>query len=205
MGAATMIALVAPAPIGKPGLLALAIGLVLLVAALLFARWRSRNGPAEGMASSGRASPGIWLQAAGFLLVAAGPLRITLMSGSAAAVGQAVAVALLVAACIGMFLSAITAMGRNWSVGARTRPDHDLVTWGPFATIRHPIYTGLFALLLAMALAFGHWRGLLLGFPLFAYGTWIRVQEEERLLRAHFGLHYESYAARVKRFVPGLF
>jgi protein-S-isoprenylcysteine O-methyltransferase Ste14 len=38
----------------------------------------------------------------------------------------------------------------------------------------------------------------------FALGTWIRIREEERLLRAEFGAAYEDYAARVKRFVPGI-
>jgi protein-S-isoprenylcysteine O-methyltransferase Ste14 len=55
-----------------------------------------------------------------------------------------------------------------------------------------------------MALAFGHWRGLAIGVPLYWIGTAIRVREEEKLLRAQFGQAYETYAARVKRFVPGL-
>lgn len=205
MGATTMIALVAPAPVGLPGLMALLLGLVLFVAALLFARWRQRGRQDSGARVSTRATAGIWLQAAAFFLVAFGPLRPTLLPMSAPALGQAVVVALLVTSCIGMFLSATAAMGRNWSVTARTRRDHDLVTWGPFATIRHPIYTGLFAMLLAMAVAFGHWRGLIVAVPLFAYGAWIRVQEEEKLLHEHFGRQYEAYAARVKRFIPGIF
>jgi protein-S-isoprenylcysteine O-methyltransferase Ste14 len=205
MGATTMIDLVAPTPIGTPALAAMLIGLVLFVAALLFARWRQGARRESGARTSSRATLGIWLQAAAFFLVAVGPLRPTLMAASAEAVGQAVLVALLIGTCISMFLSAAAAMGRNWSVTARTRRDHELVTWGPFATVRHPIYTGLFAMLFAVAIAFGHWRGLLLALPLFGYGTWIRVQEEEKLLRAHFGRHYESYATRVKRFLPGIF
>jgi protein-S-isoprenylcysteine O-methyltransferase Ste14 len=95
-------------------------------------------------------------------------------------------------------------MGRNWSLEARTREDHELIVSGPFALIRHPIYTGMFAFLLAMAIAFGHWRGLILGVPLFWIGTMMRVTREEKLLRAQFGTSYDAYAARVKRFVPGL-
>ncbi|MET3709391.1 protein-S-isoprenylcysteine O-methyltransferase Ste14 [Sphingomonas trueperi] len=200
-----MIAIVAPTPIGVPALIALLIGLAGFVAALLFFRFRRfRRGEADAQISS-RSGRGIWLQGAGFFLVAFGPMRPTLQAASAASLGQAVVVTVFVGTCIGLFLSAATAMGSNWSFAARTRRDHDLVTWGPFATIRHPIYTGLFAMLLAMATAFGHWRGLVLGLPLFAWGTWIRVVEEEALLRARFGRPYEAYAARVKRFVPGLF
>jgi protein-S-isoprenylcysteine O-methyltransferase Ste14 len=200
-----MIAVVAPTPIGVPALVVLLVGLAALVSALLFVRFRRTRRGEAGADVSSRSGRGIWLQGAGFFLVAFGPLRPTLQAASAAAVGQTVLVALLVGACVGLFLSAATAMGSNWSFAARTRRDHDLVTWGPFAIIRNPIYTGLFAMLLAMTIAFGHWRGLILGLPLFAWGTWIRVVEEEALLHARFGRQYEAYAARVKRFVPRLF
>ena len=96
-------------------------------------------------------------------------------------------------------------MGRNWSLVARTRADHQLVEAGPFAYIRHPIYSALFLLMPAMALAFGHVAHLVLSVPLYAIGTWLRVGEEERLLRATFGSRYDAYAARVKRFLPGVF
>ncbi|WP_010543018.1 methyltransferase family protein [Sphingomonas elodea] len=200
-----MSGLVAPAPVGTPGLVMLLLGLVCFVAALLFVRWRRGRVREAGAQIGSRSRLGILIQGVAFFLVAVGPLRPILHPGSAAALGEAVAVALLVGTCIAMFLSAAAAMGSNWSFAARTRADHLLVTWGPFATIRHPIYTGLLAMLLAMAVAFGHWRGLVLALPLFAIGTWIRVEEEERLLRTRFGEQYDAYAARVKRFVPGLF
>jgi protein-S-isoprenylcysteine O-methyltransferase Ste14 len=96
-------------------------------------------------------------------------------------------------------------MGRNWSLVARTRTDHELVTSGVFARLRHPIYLAMGLFLLGLAISLGHERNLLLSLPLFALGTWIRVREEEKLLRAQFGGAYDSYAASVKRFVPGLF
>jgi protein-S-isoprenylcysteine O-methyltransferase Ste14 len=130
-------------------------------------------------------------------VIAVDPSRARVLTGT-------IAVALLVLLTIGLFFAASRAMGRNWSIVARTREDHDLVTWGPFALIRHPIYTALFAWMIAMAIAFGHWRGLILGVPLYWIGTWMRVSKEETLLRAQFGAAYDAYAARVKRFVPGL-
>lgn len=200
-----MIAIVAPAPVGAPGLAVLWIAVIAFAAALLWVRLRHDGRAETGVRAAAPSRLGIGLQAAAFLVVAMGPLRTTLQASSAAALGQAVVVAMLAGGCIGMFLSAATAMGANWSLAARTRRDHELVTWGPFATIRHPIYTGLFALLLAFALAFGHWRGLILALPLFAWGTWIRVQAEEHVLHVRFGREYEAYAARVKRFLPRLF
>ncbi len=200
-----MIGIVAPAPVGMPGLVVLLLGLAALAASLLFVRFRRGRQAEAGAQVAGGSRLGIGLQAAAFLLVALGPLRPTLQAASAASVGAAVVVAVLAGSCVGIFLSAVTAMANNWSITARMRRDQDLVTWGPFAIIRHPIYTGLFAMLLAVAVAFGHWWGLILAIPLFAYGTWIRVREEERLLHARFGQQYEAYAARVKRFLPRLF
>jgi protein-S-isoprenylcysteine O-methyltransferase Ste14 len=89
-------------------------------------------------------------------------------------------------------------------VVARTRSDHELVTWGPFAYVRHPIYSALFVWMIGMAVAFGHVWGLIAGVPLYWIGTLLRIREEERLLHARFGAGYEAYAKRVKRFLPGI-
>ncbi|MHA6720220.1 methyltransferase family protein [Sphingomonas sp. RS6] len=198
--------IVAPVPIGVPGLMALAAGLILFAGAVLFARWRYRaSGASRRYAARSQTSlTGVIVQALAFLAVAIGPIRPILLPASAPAVGIAVTIGILCGVAIGMFLSATAAMQQQWSVVARTRHDHVLVTWGPFATLRHPIYTGLFLLVIAVAIAFGHWRGLVLAVPLYWAGTWLRVREEERLLRERFGAEYEGYAARVKRFVPRL-
>jgi protein-S-isoprenylcysteine O-methyltransferase Ste14 len=76
---------------------------------------------------------------------------------------------------------------------------------GVFARVRHPIYLAMTLFLLALAVGLGHEANLVAAAPCFALGTWVRVREEERLLRARFGADYDSYAAAVKRFVPGLF
>ena len=69
----------------------------------------------------------------------------------------------------------------------------------------HAIITlPLLITLVAMALAMGHPQRLLIALPVYIVGTLIRVREEERLLRAMFGEAFDAYAARVKRFVPGL-
>jgi protein-S-isoprenylcysteine O-methyltransferase Ste14 len=108
------------------------------------------------------------------------------------------------AAAVFLFSNAARAMGANWSLVARTRADHQLVTDGIFAHVRHPIYLAMALFLLALALGVGHEANLIPAAPLFVLGTWIRVHEEEKLLRAQFGDAYERYAASVKRFVPGL-
>lgn len=178
----------------------------MLVFAISLIRVRAigKRGDETGATKAASSWLGIAIQGLGFLAVGIGPLVIRLATFAPVQVAQAQAVMALAVLALGLFLAATRAMGRNWSLTARTREDHELVTAGPFAAIRHPIYTGMFAFMLAMALAFGHWRGLVLGVPLFWIGTMIRVLREERLLRAQFGPAYDAYAARVKRFVPGL-
>jgi protein-S-isoprenylcysteine O-methyltransferase Ste14 len=199
-----MDAVIAAQPTSHAALVAIAAGFAVFLIALARARGRGARAERVAETKSPASIAGILVQMLGFLLVGYGPIRATLAPGSALALGEAGAVAVLMAAMTWLFAASTRAMGDNWSVIARTRDDHQLVTWGPFAAIRHPIYTGLFAFLLAMALAFGHWRGLALGVPLYWLGTWLRVAAEERLLRARFGTAYDAYAARVKRFVPGV-
>jgi protein-S-isoprenylcysteine O-methyltransferase Ste14 len=200
-----LIALVAPQPIGLPGFLAMGTGLAAFFLALSVARRRmgGRGGEA-GAKRSALSVFGILIQMLGFIVVGIGPLRVELPPTSPLALGEGAGVLLLVGFSLIAFIAASRAMGRNWSLVARTREDHELVTWGPFAWVRHPIYSALFVQLLGLSLAFGHWRGLIIGVPLYWLGTWLRVIEEERLLRAEFGGDYDAYAARVKRFVPGL-
>jgi protein-S-isoprenylcysteine O-methyltransferase Ste14 len=200
-----MIALVNPQPTGIPALLAMAGGLVAFLASLAFARKRSEPGAGEqGAKTSASSWNGIAVQGLGFSAVGIGPLVIRVDPMTPRALGEGAAVLLLMLLTLALFLTASRAMGRNWSLVARTRTDHQLVTWGPFAVMRHPIYTALFVFMIAMAIAFGHWRGLIVGVPLYWIGTWIRITREERLLRAQFGAAYDDYASRVKRFVPGV-
>lgn len=190
-------------PVGLPGLAVVALGFVAFVLAGFKARTR-REAEASG-GRSRRSIAGIAVQALGFVCATFGPQRVVLDPLGAPALAEAAVVALLMGACVGLFIASSRAMGRNWSLVARTRDDHQLVQSGPFAHLRHPIYTGLFLMMVGLAIAFGHTRQLLLAIPLFALGTWLRISVEERLLRTMFGTGYDAYAARVKRFVPGVF
>jgi len=191
-----------PTPIGWPAPMILFGGLVLFVALLLFA---GKRAPEQGGSQrSAWSIVGIVVQMLAFVAVGAGPIWVALPPTSGPALLQALLVLAFGGITCGIFFASKRAMGRNWSLVARTRSDHELVTWGPFAYIRHPIYSALFAWVIAMAVAFGHYRGLILGIPLYWIGTMLRVVEEERLLRAEFGAAYDAYAARVKRFLPGI-
>lgn len=112
---------------------------------------------------------------------------------------------LIVALVIGslwMVLTAVRTLGKQWSVAARLVEEHELITEGPYKLVRHPIYTGMFGMLLATGLAITYWQWLLLAALVFSIGTWIRVHTEEKLLRAQFGSAYEDYARRVPAVLP---
>jgi protein-S-isoprenylcysteine O-methyltransferase Ste14 len=100
--------------------------------------------------------------------------------------------------------AAQTAMGRSWRIGVRSGERTDLVTEGPFALVRNPIFSCMLftaaalVVLLPNAVAVAAFACLLLAVEL-----QVRVVEEPHLLRVH-GSKYRSYAGRVGRFVPGL-
>ena len=192
-------------PVGLPGLAAFAVGGLSFFIALIAARRRA-GAEARGNATRSRRSMlGIVVQGFGIVLSGTGGIDVTLDPLGAPALIDGAIVALLMTATTGLFFWASRTMGRNWSIVARTRDDHHLVETGPFAFVRHPIYVALFLLMVAMAIAYGHTSHLVIGIPLFAIGSWLRIGEEERLLHALFGGAYEAYARRVKRFVPGVF
>ena len=194
-----------PQPVGLPGLIAFMAGGLLFFASLAWTRVGMHR--TEGSAPtkrSGLSRWGILIQMLAFAAVGFGGILLALPATSPLALGEAAAVAALMLLAVGLFTSAARAMGANWSIVARMREGHELVTAGVFAHLRHPIYTAMGTFLIAMAIAFGHEFGLLVALPLFAVGTFIRVREEEKLLRGEFGAAYDVYAARVKRFLPGL-
>jgi protein-S-isoprenylcysteine O-methyltransferase Ste14 len=117
---------------------------------------------------------------------------------SAAIVGALVLCALL------LFRSARQALGDNWTVVAEVREGGSLVTSGPFAYVRNPIYFAMLLLTIATALGLGHLLNLVMAVPLFLAGTELRIMAEEGLLRERFGAEFDDYVRRVKRIIPFL-
>ena len=193
-------------PVGLPGPAALATGFALFALALIAARLRAGRAPKVAVARRNNASI-IWIlgQGLGIAIVGYGPIRITLDPMSLKALSEGFITLGLMLGAVLLFHASSRTMGKNWSLVARTREDHQLIQSGPFAYIRHPIYVALFLFMVAMAIAYGHTRNLIVGVPVYALATWFRIRHEERLLGAQFGADYDAYAARVKRFVPGVF
>jgi protein-S-isoprenylcysteine O-methyltransferase Ste14 len=87
-------------------------------------------------------------------------------------------------------------IGSNWSGTVTVKENHVLVSTGPYAWVRHPIYTGLLLAILGAAVARGELRGVwALALCTIAFVRKLRV--EERWMRQVFGEAYERYSAAV--------
>jgi protein-S-isoprenylcysteine O-methyltransferase Ste14 len=101
-----------------------------------------------------------------------------------------------------LVVAARRALGKQWSYEARLLEGHRLVVGGPYAHVRHPIYTAMLGMLLATTLAFSVWWSLPIAVATYAAGTWIRVRAEEQLLREAFGEDFDAYRTFVPAVVP---
>ena len=104
---------------------------------------------------------------------------------------------------VALFVWAKQTLGRHYSPCFDSFVPSGLVTSGPYAFVRHPMYAGALLIFLGIPLLLGSPLGLL-AVPLFTGLLALRTVWEEEVLRA--GLPgYAAYAARVRhRFVPGL-
>src|SRR5258708_10728737 len=66
-------------------------------------------------------------------------------------------------------------LGRNWSRSVTIKQDHELITSGPYAVVRHPLYTGVLTGLLGTAIALSQVRGFIV-FVLFFLAFWMKLR-----------------------------
>jgi len=93
-------------------------------------------------------------------------------------------------------------LGTLWSGSITRKADHRVVDTGPYALVRHPIYTGLLLALYVSALDHGTILALL-GAVLATVGFVLKLRLEERFLRDELGPEaYDAYNARVPMLVP---
>jgi protein-S-isoprenylcysteine O-methyltransferase Ste14 len=101
-------------------------------------------------------------------------------------------------------LWSIATLGRHYDLVLEIHAGHQLVRNGPFAWVRHPVYTGLALHFIGACLATGNLLltvgTLFVSFPTFV----IRARAEEQLLREQFGGEYDRYVDEVPMLVPGV-
>lgn len=92
-------------------------------------------------------------------------------------------------------------LGRNWSGMVTVKEDHTLITRGPYAWVRHPIYTGILLALLGTAVTLGTILNFL-EVPVVGLAFWLKLRTEEKFMLETFGEQYSTYRHRVKALIP---
>jgi protein-S-isoprenylcysteine O-methyltransferase Ste14 len=161
---------------------------------------------------SGRVGSVEWLAGAGFVVAIALGLAAPLLAlldvvpaidGLDRAGLHAVGLFLAIAGTIATLLAQI-AMGSSWRIGVDPEERTDLVTSGPFAIVRNPIFAAMLPTALGLALMVPSVVAAVGLFVLVvSLELQVRVVEEPYLLAVH-GDAYRSYAAKVGRFAPGV-
>jgi protein-S-isoprenylcysteine O-methyltransferase Ste14 len=125
--------------------------------------------------------------------------------GPALHAGLALSVAGLVlwAGGLGLAIWARLYIGRNWGMPMTRRTAPELVTTGPYRTIRHPIYTGIIVALVGTALATSL-LGLIVVVVVAGYFIFSAAREE-RFLAGEFPDSYPAYKASTKMLIPFVF
>jgi len=94
-------------------------------------------------------------------------------------------------------------LGKLWSADVTRKQDHVIVDAGPYALVRHPIYTGVLMAAFATAAMEGTlvaWTGAVL----MAAAWYWKARQEEDFLRDELGPAYDDYAGRVGMLIPFL-
>ena len=92
-------------------------------------------------------------------------------------------------------------IGKDWSAEVQIKEGHQLIRSGPYAHIRHPIYTGLLLATFGTALLVGEYRGLL-AVLLFLVGFTRKARKEESFLAAEFGPAFEEHRRHTGFYLP---
>ena len=119
-------------------------------------------------------------------------------------VGPAAGWILFAVALIGLAFAwwARLRLGRLWSSSVTKKADHRVVDTGPYAIVRHPIYTGILLAAVATAAEQGT-AGSVAGIMIFALAFWIKARLEERFLGEQLGAaDYDAYRRRVPMLIP---
>ncbi|MCB5204004.1 isoprenylcysteine carboxylmethyltransferase family protein [Neorhizobium sp. T786] len=93
-------------------------------------------------------------------------------------------------------------LGKNWSITLEIRDKHTLVSGGPYALVRHPMYSSFLLIALGQAFLLSNWFVGLAGLAGFSILFLLRVAKEERMMMETFGSSYGDYMKRTKRIIP---
>lgn len=95
-------------------------------------------------------------------------------------------------------------IGKYWSATVALKSEHQLIRSGPYARIRHPIYTGIILAIAGTGLAVGRYAAIL-AVAIYVVAFWFKARKEEALLAGEFGPAFNEHRRSTGFFLPKLF
>ena len=102
---------------------------------------------------------------------------------------------------LGLFAWTHQTLGRFWSSYLQLRPGHRLITHGPYARIRHPMYSAILGWIMSLGLVAANWTPLAFA-VLGTLNVLFRIQGEEKMMLEQFGDEYREYMKRTGQLLP---
>jgi protein-S-isoprenylcysteine O-methyltransferase Ste14 len=147
----------------------------------------------------------MFLGVLGFYLIFMNDDQIGFLNRRIVARSHAAGVAGVVLTWVGILLAiwARWHLGQYWSGRITIKEDHKLIRTGPYARLRHPIYTGLDLAVIGTTVVIDQWR-CLAGLCIIMVGFWIKAKREEALLAARFGADFQEHLRYTGFLLPRL-
>lgn len=108
--------------------------------------------------------------------------------------------AMMCALGVGFAIWSRHVLAGSWNNIPRLRDAHALVTHGPYAIVRHPIYFGFMLSTVGLILVLLEVRALVLFVDLVVFFR--KMEPEEKILRQTYPIEYPEYELKVKRLLP---
>lgn len=96
-------------------------------------------------------------------------------------------------------------LGNNFSREVEVANDQELISHGTYKYIRHPLYLGLFLLVIAVPLFFGNLLVFLSSILIMFLAISFRIKEEESFMEAVLGSRYLSWKNKRFKFLPFIY
>jgi protein-S-isoprenylcysteine O-methyltransferase Ste14 len=115
-----------------------------------------------------------------------------------------VALAVLIAG-LALRWAAILSLGKSFSSNVAIHATQRVLKTGLYRWMRHPSYTGLIAIFIAVGLHTRNWIAFLIITVPTTAALLYRIHVEEIALRGHFGQEYIDYSRQTRRLIPGIY
>lgn len=102
---------------------------------------------------------------------------------------------------IGFAIWARYHLAENWSARVTIKEGHQLIRTGPYARLRHPIYSGLVLAAIGSAVVIDRWR-CVFGVSLVLIGYCIKAKKEENMLTRQFGDAFREHQKHTGFLIP---